>query len=131
MTTARERDGQDEDAPDASSGSSLYAEMLPLVEAGATVEQAARRFGGDAGEAQEIAEDFLRWWEAEARDDASDDEDDDDDDIARDDDADDDEVDELRSRVARLEAENRALRRRMADLREVIRRAGELVEANG
>jgi hypothetical protein len=41
--------------------SALYAEMLPLVEAGATVEQAARRFGGDEEDAEEIAAGFARW----------------------------------------------------------------------
>ncbi len=41
----------------------LYAEMLPLVEAGATVEQAARRFGGDEEQAGEIAAGFTRWLE--------------------------------------------------------------------
>jgi hypothetical protein len=41
--------------------STLYAEMLPLVEAGATVEQAARRFGGDEEDAEEIAAGFARW----------------------------------------------------------------------
>ncbi len=39
----------------------LYAEMAPLVEAGATVEQAARRFGGDEEQAEEIAAGFTRW----------------------------------------------------------------------
>lgn len=38
----------------------LYAEMLPLVEAGASVEQAARRFGDEEGVA-EIAAGFIRW----------------------------------------------------------------------
>jgi hypothetical protein len=41
----------------------LFAEMLPLVEAGATVEQAARRFGGDEEHAGEIAAGFTRWLE--------------------------------------------------------------------
>ena len=39
----------------------LYAEMAPLVEAGATVEQAARRFGRDEEQAEEIAAGFTRW----------------------------------------------------------------------
>ena len=43
----------------------LYAEMLPLVEAGATVEQAARRFGDEEGVA-EIAEGFRSWRASEA-----------------------------------------------------------------
>lgn len=38
----------------------LYAEMLPLVEAGATIEQAARRFG-DEDSVAEIAAGFARW----------------------------------------------------------------------
>jgi predicted RNase H-like nuclease (RuvC/YqgF family) len=35
--------------------------MLPLVEAGATVEQAARRFGEDDESAADIAAGFSRW----------------------------------------------------------------------
>ena len=42
----------------------LYAEMLPLVEAGATVEQAARRFG-DEDSVAEISAGFSRWRERE------------------------------------------------------------------
>src|SRR5680860_1242053 len=38
----------------------LYAKMLPLIEAGATVEQAARRFG-DEETVIEIAAGFSRW----------------------------------------------------------------------
>jgi hypothetical protein len=38
----------------------LYAEMLPLVEAGATIEQAARRFGNEDS-VPEIAAGFARW----------------------------------------------------------------------
>ena len=44
----------------------LYSEMLPLVEAGASVEQAARRFGDDDSVA-EIAAGFARWRERERR----------------------------------------------------------------
>ncbi len=43
-----------------SSDARLFAEMLPLVEAGATIEQAARRFGDD-DEADAIAAGFTRW----------------------------------------------------------------------
>lgn len=56
------RRGQDARRP---GSPALYAEMLPLVEAGATVRQAARRFGGDADEVAEIAAGFLRWREEE------------------------------------------------------------------
>jgi hypothetical protein len=50
--------GRHSDAP------KLYAEMLPLVEAGATIEQAARRFGDEEG-VPEIAAGFARWLERE------------------------------------------------------------------
>jgi hypothetical protein len=96
---------------------SLYAEMLPLVEAGATVEQAARRFGADADEVDEIAEGFLRWRAGES---ASQPPGDADSALAV-----------AHERIAALEDENRALRRRLADLRGLIRRAGDVLEASG
>ncbi len=71
----------------------LYAEMLPLVEAGASIEQAARRFG-DEDEADEIAAGFARWLLEErlgAADEA--------------------ELAEARRRITALEAETRGLRR--------------------
>ena len=49
------RTGVHSDAP------ALFEEMLPLVEAGATVEQAARRFGDDDESTAEIAAGFSRW----------------------------------------------------------------------
>lgn len=49
------RTGVHSDAP------ALFEEMLPLVEAGATVEQAARRFGDDDESAVDIAAGFSRW----------------------------------------------------------------------
>jgi hypothetical protein len=49
------RTGVHSDAP------ALFEEMLPLVEAGATVEQAARRFGDDDESAADIAAGFSRW----------------------------------------------------------------------
>ena len=89
----------------------LYAEMLPLVEAGATVEQAARRFGGDEEQAEEIAAGFSRWLarqggaaEAPPVDDA---------------------------RVAALEAEVRDLRRELDRARRAISQAQEILEAAG
>lgn len=94
----------------------LYAEMLPLVEAGATVEQAARRFGGDSDEVGEIAEGFLRWRESEGAGATTD------------------AVDLMQAlaraeeRVGALEQENRVLRRRLADLRDLIRRAQDVAE---
>jgi hypothetical protein len=52
------------DAPGRSSGHSdagrLYAEMLPLVEAGGSIEQAARRFGSE-DDVPAIAAGFRRW----------------------------------------------------------------------
>jgi hypothetical protein len=91
----------------------LYAEMLPLVEAGASVEQAARRFGDEEG-VEEIAAGFIRWRAreqgitvadpealAELRTD----------------------LDAARARVAALEAENRGLRRDLAAAQGAISRA--------
>lgn len=92
----------------------LYAEMLPLVEAGATVKQAARRFGADAEEVEEIAEGFIRWRDG----------DDADPDAAAGDGA----RGDAERRVAELEAENRALRRRLADLRDLVQRAQRVVD---
>jgi hypothetical protein len=92
---------------------SLYAEMLPLVEAGATVEQAARRFGADADELDEIAEGFARWREGESVHLTAD--------LGS-------ELAAAHVRIAALESENRALRRRMADLRGLIRRAGDILD---
>ncbi|MGD9571597.1 MAG: hypothetical protein AB7V62_06940 [Thermoleophilia bacterium] len=72
----------------------LFAEMLPLVEAGATIEQAARRFGDD-DEADAIAAGFTRWLLAE-RERA---------------DGPAEELAEARRRIAALEGEARGLRR--------------------
>ena len=65
--------GEPEDRPDApgrSSGHSdaarLYAEMLPLVEAGGSIEQAARRFGSE-DDVPAIAAGFRRWLSREQR----------------------------------------------------------------
>jgi hypothetical protein len=95
----------------------LYAEMLPLVEAGATVQQAARRFGADADEVEEIADGFDRWRSGE----------------------DGGQVEHLpdpeaalevsRRRIAHLEDENRALRRHLADLRDLIGRAQTILDS--
>jgi hypothetical protein len=71
----------------------LYAEMLPLVEAGASIEQAARRFG-DEDEADEIAAGFARWLLKERTAGA---------DVT--------ELAEARRRITALEAEARGLRR--------------------
>lgn len=88
----------------------LYAEMLPLVEAGATIEQAARRFGGDEEDAEEIAAGFTRWL---ARQDAP----------AVEPGAD--------TRIAALEAEVRGLRRDLARARLAIGRAQEILDGAG
>ncbi len=87
--------------------SALYAEMLPLVEAGATVEQAARRFGGDEEHAEEIAAGFTRW-------------------LAR---QEGDEAPGPGADVAALEAEIRDLRSELARVREAIARARAALES--
>lgn len=81
----------------------LYADMLPLVEAGATIEQAARRFGDDE-EADEIASGFARWLLDERGRDTTDD------------------VAEARRRIAALEAEVRGLRRDLARANQALAR---------
>lgn len=81
----------------------LYADMLPLVEAGATIEQAARRFGDD-DEADEIAAGFTRWLLDERS-------------GARQD-----ELIEARRRIAALEAEARGLRRDLTRANQALAR---------
>ena len=116
---AREADGAPEPAAPAraarSSGrresAALYAEMLPLVEAGATVEQAARRFGGDEEQAEEIAAGFSRWLARQGGAAAAPPVDD--------------------ARVAALEAEVRDLRRDLDRARRAISQAQEILEAAG
>jgi hypothetical protein len=103
-----------EDATVTESGSpTLYAEMLPLVEAGASVEQAARRFGDEEGVA-EIAAGFIRWrakehgtTEADAAALA---------DLAS-------ELHAAQTRLVALEAENRGLRRELTTAQQAISRA--------
>lgn len=79
----------------------LYAEMLPLVEAGATVEQAARRFG-DEDDVEEIAAGFSRWIERDQASAAT---------AGTD------------ARIAALEAENRALREALDRARAILEAA--------
>lgn len=63
--TARTRRGRG--AGGGSGTPALYAQMQPLVEAGATIEQAARRFG-DEEAVPEIAAGYARWAEREGGD---------------------------------------------------------------
>ncbi len=89
----------------------LYAEMLPLVEAGATIEQAARRFG-DEDDVEEIAAGFARWMERDqpptrARAGA---------------------VVDAEARITSLEAENRALRRDLVRARQAVERARAILD---
>lgn len=88
----------------------LYAEMLPLVEAGATVRQAARRFGGDADEVADIAAGFVRWQEQEVAGTAADD---------------------AQERIDALEQENRDLRRDLAQAQQAISRALAILQSAG
>lgn len=82
----------------------LYAEMLPLVEAGASIEQAARRFG-DEDEADEIAAGFARWLLEERLGAAAEAE-----------------LAEARRRITALEAETRGLRRDLARATQALSR---------
>lgn len=91
----------------------LYAEMLPLVEAGASVEQAARRFGDEEG-VEEIAAGFIRW---RAREQGA---------AAADAEALADlrtELQAAQSRLVAVEAENLGLRRELAAAQQAISRA--------
>ena len=90
-------------ASDTLDATRLYTEMLPLVEAGATVEQAARRFG-DEDAVEEIAAGFSRWME---RDQASA--------PAA--------TDGPGARISELEAENRALREALDRARAILEAA--------
>lgn len=89
----------------------LYAEMLPLVEAGATVEQAARRFG-DEDSVEEIALGFSRW-------------------LARQGEDGDGEAADAEARVADLEAEVGALREEVARLRRAVESARAALDEAG
>ncbi len=97
----------------------LYGEMLPLVEAGATIEQAARRFG-DEDEADDIAAGFTRWLLTERERTAA---------------AEDAELAEARRSVAALQAEVRGLRRELERVRRGLGRvrviADDLLEDAG
>lgn len=85
----------------------LYAEMLPLVEAGASVEQAARRFG-DGDEVAEIAAGFRRWHDLNGED------------IAANTDALGQALRDAEQRIAALEDDNRRLRHELAQFRQAI-----------
>ncbi len=123
------RRGQDARRP---GSPALYAEMLPLVEAGATVRQAARRFGGDADEVAEIAAGFVRW-----RDEQHDDVDDEDGDDSGD--LDDTvlsmadlevELTEARRTIAILESRNAALTDALQEMFQAAQRARNTLHIN-
>lgn len=114
----------------------LYAEMLPLVEAGATVRQAARRFGGDADEVADIASGFVRWRDQEGGGPVVD--------VDADIDADDTDADadgasaelheavaDVQERIDALEEENRDLRRDLARAQQTISRALAILQSAG
>ncbi len=96
------RGGRRSRAPGALDATRLYAEMLPLVEAGATVEQAARRFG-DEDDVEEIAAGFSRWVERDQASAAA--------------------TAGTDARIAALEAENRALREALDQARAILEAA--------
>lgn len=100
---------------------SLYREMLPLVEAGASPQQAARRFGGDDVDAEAVATGFERWQERES--------------VT----ADPEEIAEATAainldlinaedRLRALEAENRTLRREVVRARQALTRVRAIVD---
>jgi hypothetical protein len=89
----------------------LYAEMLPLVEAGATVEQAARRFG-DEDRVPEIVAGFARWAGRTQRAGTPT--------VT---------VELANARAAQLEAENGSLRREVAQARQAILEARAVLDA--
>ncbi|WP_217915848.1 hypothetical protein [Miltoncostaea marina] len=108
-----------DDAPATSRAASpqLFAEMLPLVEAGATVEQAARRFG-DEDAVEEIAAGFTRWARQEFGDDFE---------LPGDGEAD--PLTEAQDRIDELEAEVRRLRHEVARARQTLSRARAIIDA--
>ena len=105
------------DAPGRSSGHSdagrLYAEMLPLVEAGGSIEQAARRFGSE-DDVPAIAAGFRRW-RSRQRGDAS----------AP---APRRRHDDPEARIVALEAENRGLRNELSRARRTLARIRTLAD---
>jgi hypothetical protein len=100
--------------------SELYAEMLPLVEAGASAEQAARRFGQDEDVAA-IAAGFEAWRGGAAPEGDSGDSSSDPGARRRQGDA--------AARLASLEAENRILRAELGRANQTIARIRAIVEA--
>ncbi len=101
---------------------SLYREMLPLVEAGASAQQAARRFGGDDVDVEAAAKGFARWHDGE---DAT---------------VEPGEIAEAtvainldlinaEDRLAALEAENRTLRREVVRARQALTRVRAIVDS--
>ncbi|MGI9538758.1 MAG: hypothetical protein ACR2N6_01250 [Miltoncostaeaceae bacterium] len=111
----RQRQGDRHDA------ASLYREMLPLVEAGASAQQAARRFGGDDVDAAAVATGFERWHKQESAT------------------AEPEEIAEAtvaisldlinaEDRLEALEAENRTLRREVVRARQALTRVRAIVD---
>ena len=98
----------------------LYAEMLPLVEAGASVEQAARRFGDDDEAAAEIAAGFTRWALNEAEEATA---------STGGGDGLDGELAEAQERIAELEAENRGLRRDLVRASQTLSRVRAIIDS--
>ncbi len=97
----------------------LYREMQPLVEAGASAEQAARRFGGDDRDVEAVAAGFEAWrqrQDGEASEDPAAE-------------ASDALLREAQERLSALEAENRTLRGELGRARQAIGRAGAILGA--
>ncbi len=95
---------------------SLYRDMLPLVEAGASPHQAARRFGGEDVHAEAVAAGFARWYDRDARD------------AGQPTGQTDTRLDDAEARLASLDAENRTLRRQLTRSRQALTRVRAIVD---
>jgi hypothetical protein len=115
------RSGTHSDAP------ALYDEMLPLVEAGATVEQAARRFGDDDESVADIAAGFSRWIARGGRTGAGTGAAGPDPRLAQLERA----LHDAQGRITALEAENRGLRRDLTSARQAITRVRTILDSAG
>ena len=113
------RDGSHRQERPSHRHSQLYSEMLPLVEAGASAEQAARRFGAE-DDVEAIAEGFEEWREGELGDFAPD---------LTPTSSVERQLAAAEARIVTLEAANRILMRDLEHSRRTLRRIRENVDA--